>query len=178
MKTRTIVAVLCIGALLGLLETTLGSFLPWPFGLVQPILISLIFYVMVAQKPFIAVLLGIGAGLMRDIFSVHGSLFFLGIFPAIAWLCQLIASRILTNRSLYSTLAMLGAARLFTWLWIGFCLRLLLRQEAFWTTIEWSQLLSMVIADMVVMSGLFLLSTFMGHRFVSVRLSARDRYEI
>lgn len=104
----------CIGLVLAVYEVSVVSFLP-PWMQLRPLL-PMVVLLLVSSSRSRALTAALAGAFVIDAYTLdHFSLSFIRL-PLIVLLLDLIASRFLTNRSVYATAALVVAARLLDWL--------------------------------------------------------------
>lgn len=117
MRIHKYAVVAALGLAFGLYESTFMTFLPGWFAYLKPVLPGMIFFMLLERRGY-ALLFGACAGMVLDLFAVEYPTFApwrLLFIAAILWVAS---ERVLTNRSIYSTVAMVLAGRLLDWLWL------------------------------------------------------------
>lgn len=117
MRIHKYVGVAVLGIGFGLYESTLLTFLSGWAGCLRPILAGLVFFTLLERRGYALVFAGC-AGAVMDLFAVEFPPFAPWRLMLIAAFLGLVSERVLTNRSVYSMVAMVSAARLLDWLWL------------------------------------------------------------
>ncbi len=146
MRLSRIIFLTLSAILLGLYEPTVAPFLPEPFRWALPVVIVLTVLVTIKKTREALIFAGV-AGLMVDLFTTSGGQFAIARFMVIVLVLSAVQSSVLTNRSLYASLALGLVARSLDALWrtsASFLSALLfhapasfLSGRAFITTIMW-----------------------------------------
>lgn len=169
MRILKYLAVILLGLMLGLYESTFLTFLSgWP-SFVKPILPSLVFFMLLERRGY-AIAFAACAGIVLDLFAVELATFAPWRLVTIAALLWLASERLLTNRSVYSTVAMVLAARLADWFWLVSVERLfgLIGRSAHLAPNVVS-LAKTATADLLLTVSLFFLGLFVMRRYLRPR---------
>jgi hypothetical protein len=169
MRILKYAAVILLGLLLGLYESTFQTFLVgWP-SFLKPILPSLVFFMLLERRGY-AIAFGVSAGIVLDLFAVEFPTFAPWRLVTIAALLWLASERLLTNRSVYSTVAMVLAARSVEWIWLGSVEALfsLIGRRAYLAP-DFGSLAKIAAADLFLTVSLFFLGLFIMRRYLRPR---------
>ncbi|MBU1034371.1 hypothetical protein KKF59_01520 [Patescibacteria group bacterium] len=175
--TRSRWILVIVAALLtGLLQVTFFSLLPEPFRGVQPVLILCVLGVAINRSDAALVFAAV-SGLMIDLFTVGAGFLAFAEQMLVVSAVAIIAEKVLTNRSVYSAVALLLAARIMSYIWLAamsFFSRLLFKTQIFIQ--PFNSLLVTMVWDALFMCTIFLLLAFFTRRF-SVGVARFNTYD-
>ncbi|MFA5935366.1 MAG: hypothetical protein WC787_00705 [Patescibacteria group bacterium] len=119
MSTRGWIIVVISAFVAAMLEASFLPFLPSPWREIRPVLQIAVIFVVLNSPRGALVYAGI-AGLLLDIFRLDSGTFAFGRLIAVTLLMILLSDTVLTNRSVYATVALSLVARFADriWLWI------------------------------------------------------------
>jgi hypothetical protein len=118
MTIRRAILLVLLGCFVGLCEATLVTFLPSPFFDLRPVL-PIVVCLIILGRTESAYLFGVSAGAVLDLFAVGGMTLAFARILLIAFFVGLIAETVLTNHSLYASVALVLLARVLDWLWVA-----------------------------------------------------------
>jgi len=118
MKLRRIILVIGLAIVAGVFESTALTLLPWPLTAIRPILPLIVFFIVMERSPEAVLFAGM-SGAVLDLFALERSGFAVGRLILIALLLSFLAVSILTNRSVYSAIALVWFGRSVEWGWLG-----------------------------------------------------------
>ncbi len=169
MRIHKYAAVAALGLAFGLYESTFQTFLSgWP-SFLKPVLPCLVFFMLLERRGY-ALVFGACAGTVMDLFAVENPSFAPWRLLFIASLLWIASERILTNRSVYSTVAMVMAGRLLDWSWLvaaQWLLGLVGRSVRFAPSLR--SLGETAVMDLILTVALFFLGLFVMRRYLRPR---------
>lgn len=116
MNAFRIILLLLLSVTLGLYESVVSPFLPFPWNAFHPILGVLVLLVAM-EKAGAALVAGVVSGFVLDVLVTGGAAFSAGRMAVIVVSLAALQSRVLTNRSLYAAVALVLSARMAEILW-------------------------------------------------------------
>lgn len=116
MRIRDVLLAILFGCLTGLFEATFTTFLPRPFLDIRPVLPLLVGGILL-QRSGVAMIFGVSAGLMVDVFSVGPTTLVSASNLALILLISFLARTVITNQSMYAAFALMFCARGIEWCW-------------------------------------------------------------
>ncbi len=130
MNVKSLIVMVTAGIIVGLYESTAMTFLNPPLIYFQPAILFLILLI-ITDRTKGAYTFALGVGMTHDFYSLEGSQYILVELLLLVFFLRLIALRVLTNQSLYSSLALSFMARFFDLVWrmVGQSLRNLFEPE-------------------------------------------------
>jgi cell shape-determining protein MreD len=169
MNLRQFLTGLFLGIGLGIYDTVFATFVPTPFSFLR-LTLPIIAFCIAIERVRIAIVIAATAGLIIDLFSIgpSGVAFArLVVAAGAAWLLQ---SRVLTNRSLYTTILLACVVQVVdtAWMYAASGLQILFRNPSIFPPM-WDVLLKRVGMDIFVVACLFLFQTLMSRRFSGFR---------
>lgn len=170
MDIKRLMILAVVGLLVGLYESTAMTFLAPPLIYFHPAILILAFLV-TTDRTRGAYAFALGAGLMCDVFSLESSRLMTVELLLLTLLLKIIALRLLTNQSLYASLALDGMARLSDWLWRAGAsfLHGLFVPEFGYRIASFQNLWPVLLVDAILLSLVFFFGSYVLRRFVDIR---------
>jgi len=118
MRIHKYAVVAALGVAFGLYESTFLTFLSGWLAYLKPVLPGMVFFMLLERRGY-ALVFGACAGTVMDLFAVEYPTFAPWRLLFIAAILWIVSERVLTNRSVYSTIALVLAGRLLDWSWLA-----------------------------------------------------------
>ncbi len=176
MRASSYIAVAGLAILLGVYETSYLGSLPGSLHFVHPMVSFLAIYFLL-KRPQAAYLTAAVSGLVVDLISSEPSGFAIARWLLTAFFLDLLSENIITNKSLYGSWILVAGGWLFenVIVWITYVFYLLILDREFIVSGFMPSLMTLA-ANIVIITVLFLGTSFFTKRFLTYIPFVKDRY--
>lgn len=175
MRIHEMIWITLLAMVVGLLQSTFSSFLPFPWSTFQPAILCIVYFTLRGGMRK-AILFSLVCGFFIDSFSSmrHDGVILQLFFVALP--LSAIATSLLTNRSLYASIALDVFAHVVAWMFqFGFgVLMSMLRDDTLFHLPELRMTAASVAWDVVIIFCVYLIRALLSQRFVLT--GKRHRY--